>query len=612
MERNKQKNIATLIIIIFSFLLYGNTIKNKYSLDDNLVGNYDKDVRQGLNGIPNLLISHYGNSGKLKYGYRPIVKITYAIEYQFFGKNPHVSHLINILLYALLLVVLFNTLLLLFKSYSNSLIFSLLVVLLFASHPLHTEVVASLKNRDALLSFLGGISGLFFIHKFVDKARSKFLIFAILSFLFGYLSKPDTMVFAAIYPVSLFVFTKYSRKKIILIFILFIALLVLVRYIPRQFLTENYRPKQFFENPLYFHRTFLIRIQAAFHTTVFYLKMLFYPQPLLFYYGYNMVPVYGFTVISVLSGVFHLGGFSYAVYIVKRNKILSFGILFYLIAISMFLNFLVPSVGIVAERFTFTALLGFCIVLVWFLFKMFKMPINSNVNLKQFLKTNLFIVFLLIIFVFSIKTIIRNNDWYDDLSLYKSDIKYLNNSAKANEIIATKLLFELLNNSENRKDFKEVEEVEKYFSRAIELDSSYAIPKKRLGYINVILYNKPAKGRAYLLDYSKIVNDTDAETLALIALSYENEKKFSKAISYFYKSFKVDSNQVNVLEKIANFNFNNNKLDSALYLNKRIMQIQPNSPKPYENIAKYYYVLKDTAKINYYIKLRNEKMKNIK
>ena len=608
MENKKQKYIAYLVILVFTFILYGNTIRNQYSLDDNIVAYFDKDVRQGISAIPKLFKSHYGTTGKLRYSYRPIVKATYAIEYEFFEVNPNISHLVNLLLYALLLIVLFNVLLRLFKEYEGRLIFSLFVVLLFASHPLHTEVVASIKNRDELLSFLGGILGLLFILKFTEQKKIQFLLLSLLSFVFGYLSKPDVMVFVAIYPLSLLMFTKYSRKKILFVFVGFVVLFLLLRYIPRQFLPEHFRPKAYFENPLFFHRTFVGRFQAAFHTSVFYLKMLFYPHPLLFYYGYNMVPVYGFTVLSVLSGVFHISLFGYAVSIFKRNKILSFGILFYLITISMFLNFFVPAVGIVAERFAFSAVLGFSIVIVWLLFKISKIVIENRVTILKVIKTKLFPLFLLILLVFSVQTIIRNNDWYDDLSLYKADIKYLRNSAKANEIYATKLLFELNKQQGKAKDINKVKEIETYYLRALEIDSSFNVPNKRLGYINTVFYNNSKKGLNYLLKYHDNEPD-DAEAVALIALSYENNKSFKEAVRFYYKAYELDSNYAPVIEKIANFNFNRGNLDSAIYLNKRIMVLQPNSPKPYNNIAKFYYVLKDTMKFNYYIELR-DKLRN--
>ena len=609
MKENKQKYIAYLVILVFSFILYGNTIKNQYSLDDNIVAYFDKDVRQGISAIPKLFKSHYGTTGKLQYSYRPIVKVTYAIEYEFFQVNPNISHLINLLLYAILLMVLFSTLLKLFKEYKGRFIFSLLVVLLFASHPLHTEVVASIKNRDALLSFLGGISGLLFILKFSEKQKIQFLLLSILSFTIGYLSKPDVMVFVAIYPLSLFMFTQYSRKKIVLIFIAFAVLFLLLRYVPRQFLEDSYRPKAYFENPLYFQRVFINRIQAAFHSSVFYLKMLFYPHPLLFYYGYNMVPVYGFTLISILSGLFHFSIFGYAIYIIKRNKILSFAILFYIITISMFLNFFVPAVGIVAERFAFTAILGFSIVIILLLFRLSKIKMENEITGVKFFKSISFVLIIFVLILFTSQTIIRNNDWYDDLSLYKADIDDLHNSAKANEIYATKLLFELNKTKDKAKDINDVKVIEKHYLRAIEIDSSFKIPNKRLGYINTVFYNKPQKGLDYLLKYTETEND-DSESMALIALSYENSKQFKEAVNYYYRSFKLDSNYVVVIEKIANFNFNKGNLDSAIYLNKRIMKLQPNSPKPYNNIAKFYYVLKDTVMVNYYIKQRERKLLN--
>lgn len=596
-----KKNILLLqiILIIIVFILYGNTIGNKYSLDDNITTHFDKDIRGGVKSIPKILSSHYDTSGKLKYAYRPVVKISFAIEYSIFGENTYISHLINIILYGLSLIILFNTLILLFSTYKNKVLFSFLVVLIFTAHPIHTEVVASLKNRDALISFLFSIIGLYSILKFTNSNKIKYLVFSVLSLIIGFYSKPDIMVYAAIYPLSLLIFTNYPKKKIALIFIGFIILILLLRHIPKLYLPENYRPKSFFENPLYHHRNFLIRIQALLHTSVFYIKKIFFPHPLLFYYGYNMLPVYGFSVISILSGIFHLSIFSYAIIKIKKNKIISFGILFYIISISMFLNFFIPSVGIIAERFAFSAVLGFSIIFVFAILKLFKIDLNTQTNFKGVLKSKIYILLLPILFLYSYKTISRNSDWYDDLSLYKADIKYLNNSAKANDIYAKKLLFELNKKKNKYSNISEVKEIESHLLRAIEIDTSFRTPLKRLGYVYSILYNNPNKGIEYLKKYTAKVKD-DSEAFSLMAISFENIKDYNNAIFYYYKSYENDTNYVPVLEKIANLNFNKGNIDSAIYLNKRIMELKPNSLKPYENIMKYYYVLKDTTNFNKY------------
>src|ERR1700739_38211 len=127
-----------LVIFGFTFLLYANSINNGYSLDDNYVTVITPDhpnnsrIEKGIKGIPKIFSSHYIESASQSFEYRPIPLCTFAIEYQFFGSNPHVSHFINVLIYAITCVIIFIILTHLFKKYS--VVFPLVITFLFIAH----------------------------------------------------------------------------------------------------------------------------------------------------------------------------------------------------------------------------------------------------------------------------------------------------------------------------------------------------------------------------------------------------------------------------------------------------------------------------------------------
>ena len=83
----------------------------KYTLDDMLAITSNKYTKQGIKGVSQIM-SHdafdgfFGEKKNLLAGgrYRPLAQITFAVEYQFFGLNPFVGHLNNLLLYAFLVV----------------------------------------------------------------------------------------------------------------------------------------------------------------------------------------------------------------------------------------------------------------------------------------------------------------------------------------------------------------------------------------------------------------------------------------------------------------------------------------------------------------------------
>ena len=76
--------------------------------------------------------------------YRPFSLVTFAIEHQIAeGDNPFISHLINILLYSLLCFILYKLLIAIQEwlgQRNHPLQVAFFSTLLFAVHPIHTEV----------------------------------------------------------------------------------------------------------------------------------------------------------------------------------------------------------------------------------------------------------------------------------------------------------------------------------------------------------------------------------------------------------------------------------------------------------------------------------------
>ncbi len=208
-------------VFVFSFLIYANTIPNRYNLDDELVTSVSPSMQhrltsKGIAAIPEIFSEpYYKDNQGYAYEYRPVVLATFAIEHSLFGDNPHLSHLINVLLYALLCVLLFITLSRLFKEYHPWL--ALLTTLFFAAHPIHTEVVASIKNRDEILSLMGGIGSLLFFSHYAERKKILPLLFAAICFAAGMLSKQSIISFLVIGPALLVLLAQPTLKQILLI-----------------------------------------------------------------------------------------------------------------------------------------------------------------------------------------------------------------------------------------------------------------------------------------------------------------------------------------------------------------------------------------------------------
>jgi len=203
LPKNFIRNFSYWILALtLAFLLYGNTIRNGYSLDDTYVVQNNPKVQKGFAGIPEIFTSRYVDEEGNSFGYRPVAMATFAIEYGLWGEDPQVSHLINVLIYAMVLLMLFLILRKIFKT--THVLFLVCMVLLFAAHPIHTEVVASLKNRETLMSFLFSLCSLALFLKWLDSRRIWPVIAGVLTFMLAFLSKQDAVTFAAVIPLALY------------------------------------------------------------------------------------------------------------------------------------------------------------------------------------------------------------------------------------------------------------------------------------------------------------------------------------------------------------------------------------------------------------------------
>ncbi len=151
------RGIPQFTLLIISLLLFGKVIHFEYNLDDEIV-RPNFELSQDMEGLAKAFTSPYFNNPELiSYGYRPITSVSFFLESLVHKPDPAISHAINLLLYIIiaLLVYSLGTMLLKVRSWA------LILAILFIVHPLHVEVVSSIKNRDELLAMLFGLIAFF-------------------------------------------------------------------------------------------------------------------------------------------------------------------------------------------------------------------------------------------------------------------------------------------------------------------------------------------------------------------------------------------------------------------------------------------------------------------
>lgn len=867
-----------LIVFAFSFLLYFNSVFNDYNMDDELVTQNHRLTSKGISAIPEIFTSpYYQDNAGYKYEYRPMVLVSFALEHSFFGEHAWVSHFLNVLLYALMCLLLFFVLKKLLKQYS--LLFPFLIALVFAAHPVHTEVVDSIKNRDEILSLLFGLLSMDFAIRFTERKNVLYLLAMGLFFLLGILSKTTTITFVMLIPLALVLLSEISfgylmaittvlvipavffaranslsqqigltvllfaaaaslyffkhtdavfnevrnfifsflysadaeqtdsistassldfgflkNKLFVVFFVLTVAVLAVVSgigffhcywwmacvplfflaliflfvrtelklllvtpvslvlvlaflkfhsytltveaaivvflaavilqgskpfrivgianyviyaagviifkpsfffltififallqykrtylftlvallvsmvfyakgllpvltgskpfvisllslpiiymgvlFVWRQktkwlllvsvlllpvitglyFTTSNYiktdaiylwkrnyfkfskveatdftpvkavRPLVFIEMPLDRDAPLTIKAGTAMLVLSKYLKLIFVPYPLSYYYGYSCIRPVGITeAVPLVSLVVHLVLLGIALFFFRKQPLLAFGILFYLIAIAAFSNLVIPIPGMLGDRFLLIPSIGFCFFLVFFLTKMFKQDLSGTTIDLNAIIPQLKISLAIILVLYSGYTFARNRDWKDHLTLFRNDIEHIENSAQAQNLLAVHLFIASNKETDPVKRKQIREQALPHFEKAIAI-----YPK----FLNA------AFDRARLLDAMQRYDEAlVAYRLTTTIDSNFTSPYFSMGVIYDYQKNPQDaivcyekflSNHPQQMETYANLSFDYFKLkqfDKSIEVNHRALAAMPTAFDPVINIAKTY------------------------
>jgi len=538
------QKLHLLLIFALSCVLYANTLGHQYAVDDSIVILRNEFTKKGFKGMRGIWFEDtfrgfFGGARNLVAGgrYRPLSVATFAIELQLFGTviadkngdpildkdgdrnyagNPFISHFVNMLLYAWLCMVIYLMLLQMFnpKKDQNNLkgyFIALIGALLYAAHPIHTEAVANIKGRDEIMVLLGSLLAVYWVLKSVTEKSSQAIFYeigAIFAFIFALFSKENAVTFLAIIPAALYFFTKKELPEILIKTVPYIVIaavfwigirgqilgeaasVVSTSTAPTQELMND--PFLKMENKEYISYSSDERYGTVLYTWGQYIKLLIYPNTLTNDYypkhirtHVNIIPTFSMPEV-VLSVLFHLFlGLMLVIGTLKR-KAYAFFLLFYLATFSVVSNFIFAIGTNMAERFMFLPSVGFSALSAMGLYAMVNNALDKGKSMADALRIPTAILGIVLL-LYSAKTIVRNFAWYDDFTLFTTDIVNSPNSAKLNNA-ASGVLQDSANRVTNlmiRKTM--VEEALGYSIIATQLHPAYNNAWLLRGNANVIL-----------------------------------------------------------------------------------------------------------------------------
>ncbi len=586
------KNLIVLLLV--TLVVYANTLRNGFVLDDEVAITTNSLVQKGISAIPRILTTpyHFGTYNSANDLYRPLSLVLFAIEHQVFGVTPLPYHLVNILLFCSCIIVLFRFLSAILKPSQSGIV--CLSCLLFALHPIHTEVVANIKSCDELLCFLFSFLSLYQFYQYATNGTISKLIFGTLFYFLSLLSKETSITFIIIVPVIFSFYINSDKKRIIHICIM--ALVAALAYLALRYViltshnANNIAKILPEDNALALEGlSASTRIATAIFILGIYIKLLLIPYPLVCDYSLGSIPFTDFSNVWVLltTAILLLLVIYAIVSLLKRKQnVLVLAILFFIISISLFSNipFLIGTT--MGERLLFLPSIAFCIALPAFVSRIPGLSGNTPDS-----KRNINIVFLVIGICYSVITVARNAEWADNYTLYTADIKKSPEAAKLNQWYAAELLKKVKESNDPGEKQRLRDEAAACLTKALSVAPDYTEANFLMGSICLDL-------RQYDLAESyenKVlaVNPSHYNALNSMAGIYFAKKDYEKSISLCKRSIEINPQYVKAYVNIGFCYIYLRHFDSAVHFFLKAEILQPDYPSINQYIAICYAQLGD-------------------
>ncbi len=501
-----------LILLLAGFLLYGNSLFNKYAHDDSIAIERNDFVKQGFSGIGKILTSdaytsfynqmHANSRAQYSGGrYRPLSYICFAITEQLFGDSPFILHLINVLAFILcLIIILYFLTFYLLRQVQGGADMAFMAAFLFAIHPIHTEVVANIKSLDEILSLILILSTFIFGLSYLEKKKIKFLFLGLASLLLALLAKEYAITLIVLLPL---LFYLHGGKKPIEalssslpyygVFAVYLAMRIHAVGIPHSMPATDALIDPF----LYASKAQKLATECW--ALGRYMVFLFFPYPLSCDYSYSQITYRSFGDLSVLLSIALYGGiifWSFRLFI--KKSVLAFPVLFFLACIALVSNFVIELGAVLGERLLFHASLGFVVILSYYVIGLLK-----NIPLQK-KSTALKACLSLLLLLCASEVIPRNAQWKDDDTLFLHDVYVCPNSSLLNNNVGWIYLMKYESHvAKPAEAMPYIDSARKYLFRAIRLKENYVAAYLNLTYVYYHLGNPDSA--AFCLDSVRVM-----------------------------------------------------------------------------------------------------------
>lgn len=528
---------AGLIIIAFTFVAYLPV------LNAGFVNWDDPDYVSN-----NLMIKNISNfemifTRPIQGNYHPLTVLSLALNYMISGFDPWSYHLLNLLLHLVNCFLVLKLALILSR---NNFIIAITTSLLFAIHPMHVESVAWVSERKDVLYALFFLAGLIAYTKYIDTGSKKQYGLTALFLALSLLSKPAAVIF----PVVLFCIDILRSRKLNLQlvvdkipFLVLSGAMGLLTYLAQ-------KEKGAIEGTEIF--SLGTRILMGFYGMMMYIIKLILPLNLSPFYPFAPInePLPASYYIAPLVSIVLAGLVFYSW---KRDRVVAFGILFYIANLLLVLQFIPVGSAIIADRYTYLPYIGLFFIVGWLIDK------YAKGNIKRALY-----ILLPAAVVLGILTFRQSGIWKNGASLWDHAIK-TEPGARA-----------YLNRGELYKNEKKYQQAIEYYNEAIRINVA-----DHEGYTNRgNVYFEMNKYDLAVADYKKAlsINPNYATAMDNIGAIFGLRLQYDSSLLYLSKALVANPNYAPSYKNRGLVNVELGRYENAIRDFQKFLEYHANDP----------------------------------
>ncbi len=481
--------------------------------------------------------------------YQPLRTLTYALDYSFWGLDPTGYHATNLIFYILTCVCVFAFIDLFLKNLS----LALLGALFFAAHPLHVEAVTWLSARKETLS------GFLFVLSLILYARStrgglRYYAASLFTFVLALLSKPTVVILPGLVIMYDLCFVtggslrKLARRTVY--YAPYVLLSAALTYITMVLSSRGGVLKEFHGGSFW---TQLLTSATVFIKNI---RLLVVPvdlSPRYVDYFYSslrdvdaLLAVVSCALLALLA--WDMWG---------RSKVVFFCLMWYPITFFPVSN-LVPISTLMADRYLFLPSVGYALLVAYVVGGLIKS--DSKSRARRSLRPLTLAGCVVVLVLFSLQTVKRNQVWKDSVSLWSSAVEQDSTNVLGHFALGNVYM-------ENQKPRMAILS----YRRAIFLSPSFATAHSCLA--NAYLADGEV-GRA-IYHYNQALRNGSREDMAIygnLGMAYEVKGMFDEAIEQYERALEVDSTSVMARLGIAESYSRKKQHDKAIEAYKDLIQ----------------------------------------